>query len=179
MIRGGGNGDFGGGGRGNDRILGQGGPDLLLELHGGLDMLRGGAGDDPCLDARDGEGGDLIRGGAGRDRFSATTATESSRPRSGVRCARAKPKAIRGTVRDSVYRLSPDASTGRVAWQSRRGRAVLKERIGPAEDGRMTETRDERRGAVARCRARSVHALFVADAGVGQSSCRSDRKSDA
>jgi len=58
------------GAAGNDRIYGQGGSDHMVDLHG-VDLLSGGADDDWCMNAGDGEGGDVIRGGPGRDRFSA------------------------------------------------------------------------------------------------------------
>jgi Ca2+-binding RTX toxin-like protein len=70
VIRAGPNRDTLSGALGNDRNYGQGGSDSIDEIHGlGVDLLVGGAGDDHCLNAGDGEGGDVIRGGRGRDYF--------------------------------------------------------------------------------------------------------------
>ncbi|HEU4526637.1 MAG TPA: hypothetical protein VFT80_01760 [Actinomycetota bacterium] len=63
--------DHGGGGRGDDRILLQGGADLIVSEDGGVDLLTGGRGNDSCLSAADGRGNDRVRGGPGTDTFNA------------------------------------------------------------------------------------------------------------
>jgi RTX calcium-binding nonapeptide repeat (4 copies) len=52
--------------RGADRYFGGPGPDYLTDFSG-VDVVRGGIGNDQCLATADGSGGDHVRGGPGTD----------------------------------------------------------------------------------------------------------------
>ncbi|HEY8201689.1 MAG TPA: calcium-binding protein [Actinomycetota bacterium] len=54
------------GGKGDDSLYGDGGKDTI-SAKGGKDKAYGGPGDDPCVDTRDGSGGDILDGGLGTD----------------------------------------------------------------------------------------------------------------